>query len=281
MKVRVGMSQIAPRLGDIEGNLKLHLDAIRAAEAEGLQLLVFPELALTGYHVREEAYNLAIRTTAQDPVFAELLAASAHIDLVVSFIEEDERYRYYISAAYLSAGKLIHCHRKVYLPTYGLFDEGRFFSPGHEALSFETQFGRMGILICEDLWHASLPYLLWLDGADTLIGLSASLEHGAKDAELGTADRVDAILRGYSILHTLFVVHANRTGTEEGLHYWGGSTVFKPNGERAVQGPFFDSALVCTDLDMADLRTARIDLPLLRDERATLTAHSLTRILNK
>jgi len=210
MQFRAGMAQIAPVLGDLQANLDLHLDAVRMAVADGLQLLVFPELALTGYHVRKQAYELAIRATPDDPIFAKLLAASRAIDLVVSFVEEDERYRYTISAAYLSAGQLVHRHRKIYLPTYGLFDEGRYFSPGHAVRSFETRFGRMGLLICEDLWHPSLAYLLWLDGADILIGLSASVEHGAEDDTLSTADRVDAILRGYSLLHTQFVVHANR-----------------------------------------------------------------------
>lgn len=281
MKFRAGMAQIAPALGDIQSNLDLHLAAIKSAVANGLQLLVFPELALTGYHVGEQAFDLAIRATPDDPVFAKLLAASRAIDLVVSFIEEDERYRYTISAAYLSAGTMVHRHRKVYLPTYGLFDEGRTFSPGHAVSSFDTRFGRMGMLICEDLWHASLPYLLWLDGADILIGLSASVEHGAADVEMGTAGRVDAILRGYSILHTMFVLHANRTGTEEGLRFWGGSTIFEPNGERLVQGVAFESELVTAEIDLTHLRSARIELPLLRDEQPELTARTLTRILDK
>lgn len=281
MTLRAGMAQISPELGNIEANLQMHLAAVRSAVAEGLQLLVFPELSLTGYNVQDAAYGLAIRANEQDPVFAELLAASNNVDLVVSFIEEDERYRYYITAVYLSEGKLVHRHRKLYLPTYGLFDEGRFFSPGHELRSFDTRFGRMGILICEDLWHASLPYLLWLDGADILIGLSASVEHGTESDAMNTAERVDAILRSYALLHTMFVLHANRTGTEDGLHYWGGSTVFGPNAERIVQGPLFDQALVCANLDLSDLRRARIELPLLRDERVGLAAETLARIRNE
>jgi predicted amidohydrolase len=281
MNIRVGLAQLSPVLGDVPTNLALHLESVQAAVARSLDLLVFPELSLTGYHVGDQAYDLAIRTTREDPTFARLLAASREIDLVVSFIEEDERYRYTITAVYLSGGEMVHRHRKVYLPTYGLFDEARLFSPGHEVRSFETRFGRMGLLICEDLWHPSLAYLLWLDGADVLIGLSASLEHGAEGVELGTSGRVDAILRTYALLYTQFVLHVNRTGTEEGLSYWGGSTVFEPNGERLIQGPLNEPGLVEADLDLTRLRSARIELPLLRDERPDLTARTLARILER
>lgn len=279
MIIRAGLAQISPHLGDVPANLRLHQQSIRAALDDGLDLLVFPELALTGYSVGPRAHELAIHTTAADPVFAELLAASREIDLVVSFIEEDERYRTTITAAYLSGGELFHRHRKVYLPTYGLFAEGMWFAPGQDVRSFDTRFGRMGILICEDLWHPSLAHLLWLDGADVLIGLSASAEHGAPGAELSTRGRVDAILRSYALLNTQFVLHANRTGTEEGLRFYGGSTVFEPNGERLVAGPLNEPALVCAEVDLARLRAARIDLPLLRDERPDLTARTLARIL--
>lgn len=278
MQFRAGLAQIAPVLGDIPANLALHLDAVEMARSQDVQLLVFPELALTGYHVGQSAYDLAIRTDVGDPVFASLLAASQKLDLVVSFIEEDDRFRFYITAAYLSGGQLIHRHRKVYLPTYGDFDEGRFFAAGRDVRSFDTRFGRFGLLICEDLWHASLPYLLWLDGADYLIGISASLEHGLPEDELSTAGRVDVILRSYAILHTLFVLHANRAGTEKGFRYWGGSTIFDPGGERLVQGPPDKPAIVCADLDPGRLRAARIGLPLLRDERPDLTAQTLARI---
>lgn len=279
MTFRVGLAQISPHLGDVPANVELLRETIRTAVADGDDLLVFPELALTGYHVGDKAHDLAIRISATDPVFAALLAASREIDLVVSFIERDERYRTYITAAYLSRCELVHRHRKVYLPTYGLFAEGRLFAPGRDVRSFETRFGRMGMLICEDLWHASLAHVLWLDGADVLIGLSASVEHGAAGAELNTRGRVNTILRSYALLNTQYVLHTNRIGTEEGLRFWGGSTVFEPNGERLAEGPLNEPALVRAEIDPARLRAARIDLPLLRDERPDLTARTLARIL--
>ncbi len=278
MKFKVGLAQIAPRLGDVAANLRLHLDTAAEAAAQGVDLLVFPELSLTGYRLGDRAFDVAIRATADDPVFMAFLDASQSLDLVVSFVEEDERSRYTISAAYLSAGRLVHRHRKVYLPTYGEFNEARTFAHGDTARAFDTRFGRAGLLVCEDFWHASLPYVLWQDGADILLLMSASIEHGQRDA-LSTADKVIAINRAYALLFTDFVIHVNRVGEEEGGCYWGGSTVFGPDAALRAEGPRDAPALVVATLDTDDLRRARRDLPLLRDERPDLTARELQRVM--
>lgn len=277
MQLRVGLAQMAPVLGDVSGNLQRHLATAGRAAAEGVELLIFPELSLTGYALGERAYDVAIRAEAGDPVFGALLAASRALDLVVSFVEADERGRVYIAAAYLAGGRLVHRHRKVYLPTYGRFDEARTYAHGDTARAFDTRFGRVGLLICEDFWHASLPYLLWQDGADTLILLSASVEHGLDEAT-STAGRVLAINRTYALLFTDFVIHVNRVGEEEVGCYWGGSTVYGPDAALRAEGPRDEPALVIATLDTDDLRRARRDLPLLRDERPDLTARELERI---
>lgn len=280
MTFTVGLAQIAPRLGDIDHNLALHMAAIRDAIDRQVDLLIFPELSLTGYRLGDLAFDVAIRADAEDPVFAQLLASSRSLDLVVSFVEIDERQRLYISAAYLSQGRQIHRHRKVYLPTYGLFDEGRIFAAGDEARAFDTRFGRMGLLICEDFWHASLPYILWQDGAEVLIFLSASIEHGQHEA-MATAGKVLALNRAYALLFTDFVIHVNRTGEEEGGRYWGGSTIFGPDATIIAEGPRDESALILGVIDPNSLRQARRDLPLLRDERPEMTYRELKRILRQ
>jgi len=172
---------------------------------------------------------------------------------------------------------LIHRHRKVYLPTYGAFDEGMIFARGERVEAFDTRFGRVGLLVCEDFWHAGLPYLLWQDGADVLILISASIEHGL-GAQVSTSEKVLAINRAYALLFTDFVIHVNRVGEEEGGCYWGGSTVFGPDAALLVQGPRDEPALVVAALDTDRLRKARRDLPLLRDERAELMTRELARI---
>ena len=280
MKFTVGLAQATPVLGDLAANLQLHLDWAIEAAGQGVDLLVFPELALTGYGLGERAFDVAIRADAADPTFAALLAASERLDMVVSFVEVDERHRYYITAAYLSAGRLVHRHRKVYLPTYGEFDEAHTFAHGDRVRAFDTRFGRVGLLVCEDFWHASMPYLLWQDGADILLLLSASLEHGQAEAT-STADKVLAINRAYALLFTDFVVHVNRAGREGDAEFWGGSTVYGPDAALLVEGPRGEPALVVATLDTDALRAARLRLPLLRDERPDLTARELERMTHE
>jgi predicted amidohydrolase len=280
MNLCLGLAQIDTKLGDVAHNLGLHLDVARDAVGQGIDLLVFPELSLTGYDLREGAADVAIRATADDPTFARMLVASRSLDIVFSFVERDSRHRLHIAAAYLSAGEIVHLHRKVYLPTYGLFDEARYFGHGQTARAFDTRFGRLGMLICEDLWHPSLAYLLWQDGADVLLLMSASVEHGLGDRpETTTASSVEAIQRAYAILFTTFVVHVNRAGEEPVGRYWGGSTVFGPQGDLLARGPLFEPALAPVAINLDDLREARLRLPLLRDERPDLTLRELQRIV--
>jgi len=277
MRFNVGLGQLAPTLGDVAGNLQLHLDMAAEAVGRGVDLLIFSELALTGYGLGDQAFDVAIRADATDPSFAALLDASRHLDLVVSFVEVDARHRYYIAAAYLSAGRLVYLHRKIYLPTYGAFNEAHTFAHGDRARAFDTRFGRVGLLVCEDFWHAGLPYLLWQDGADILLLLSASAEHGLGES-VSTSEKVLAINRAYALLFTDFVIHVNRAGREAVGDFWGGSTIYGPDATLLAEGPRHEPALVVATIDTDALRPARRLLPLLRDERGELMLRELQRI---
>ena len=282
MKLKVGLSQINPKLGDIQANLDIHLKTIAQAADQGVELLIFPELSLTGYRLHDLAYSVALRPSQRDPIFGKLLDASRDVDLVVGFVETDARQKFHIAAAYLSQGEMVHLHRKVYLPTYGMFDEGRYFAWGDAIRAFDTRFGRMGILICEDFWHISPPHLLWLDGADILILTSASPGRGiATEQKIGSAKWVEHINQAYASIFTNFVLHTNRTGFEDGVSFWGGATVFDPEGKQLVQGPYYEDALVTAKLDLNQLRRTRIRLPVLRDERVELTLRELKRITQR
>jgi predicted amidohydrolase len=279
-KLSLALAQLNTKLGDVEANLEKHLALAHEAWKSGADLLVFPELSLTGYVLQDLASTVACRPTAEDPVFRKLLHASSELDLVVGFVEVDARYRYTISSAYLSAGEVVHVHRKVYLPTYGIFDEKRYFAAGDRFRAFDTRFGRVGILICEDFWHISSPYTLWLDGADLFLLTSASPGRGVTDEMLGSAQWVQDVNRAYSGLFTSFFVHANRVGFEDGLNFFGGSTVFDPDGRLVAQAPFNDEGLTLAELDLAQLRRTRVRLPLLRDERSEVVLKELQRIAN-
>lgn len=285
MKLNLAMAQINTVLGDINRNQEKHLEYIDQARRSGADLITFPELSLTGYALQDLVPTVAIHPVTSDPVFSKLLEASKSIDVVFGFVEEDSRNRFFISSAYLSAGEILHIHHKVYLPTYGLFDEGRFFAWGNDIRAFDTRFGRMGMLICEDFWHASLPYLLWLDGADLFLFTSASPGRGlpagsdcGEPARLDSARWVDDINRAYAGLFTSFVIHTNKVGYEDGLNFWGGASVFNPDGEAIIQGPQHQEALVLAEIDLNHLHRTRARLPLLRDERTALVQRELMRI---
>jgi predicted amidohydrolase len=280
MKLSIALAQISTVLGEVEANLERHMALIKEARTQGAELVLFPELSLTGYVLQDLVPQVAHKPVQDDPVFKTLLSASKDLDLVVGFVDEDHRHRFYIAAAYLSCGEVLHVHRKVYLPTYGLFDEGRFFAWGDSIRAFGTRFGRVGLLICEDFWHASPPYLLWLDGADLLLFTSASPGRGLNTApQLESARWVEHINQAYASLFTTYVAHANRAGYEDGLNFWGGSTLFDPNGVLLAKGPYHEEALTVMEIDLNQLQRTRVRLPLLRDERTSLVQRELARIL--
>lgn len=282
MNLTLGLAQIQPKIGDVSANLRRHIELMHTAKAHGAELLVFPELSMTGYYVQDLTAEVAMRPTADDPTFRDLMGASADLkmDIMVGFVDTDDRARYYIAAAYIAQGHVQHVHHKVYLPTYGLFDEGRYFAWGDHVRAFDTRFGRVGMLICEDFWHASPPYLLWLDRADVLLFQSASPGRGLSGADrLASARWVQLVNQSYGAVFTNYVIHCNRVGFEDGLNFWGGSTVVDPDGEIVLEGPLHEEALLIQTIDLNQLRRTRTRLPLLRDERTSLMARELGRIL--
>jgi predicted amidohydrolase len=280
--INIALAQISNHLGDVPTNLEKHLDYITWAKKDRADIVIFPELSLTGYVLQDLVPTVSHSASMDDPIFKPLLQASKDLDIVVGFVDEDSRHRFFISNAYLSGGEVLHVHHKVYLPTYGLFDEGRFFAWGEQIRAFDTRFGRMGMLICEDFWHASPPYLLWLDGADVLLFSSASPGRGLNhEPKLESARWVEHINQAYASLFTTFVVHTNRVGYEDGLHFWGGSTVFDPDGSLVVQAPYQEESLTMAEIDLHQMHRTRARLPLLRDERTSLTSTELQRIMGK
>lgn len=281
MRVNIGLAQIYPKIGDVPANLDKHLQWIAEARSQGVDLLVFPELSLTGYQVQDLVSEVAIQATPDDPVFAKMLDASRDIDVMFGFVQRDTRNRYTISAAYLSGGVCLHVHKKVYLPTYSMFDEGRYFDQGESIRAFDTRFGRIGMLICEDFWHISPPYLLWLDGADVLLMHSASPSRGLDAGDRLVSSRwVEQTNQAYGAFFTNYVVHCNRVGWEDGKNFAGGSSVVDPNGEFVTHGHYFDEKLITAAIDLNQVTRSRARLPLLRDEQPFLVQRELARILS-
>jgi predicted amidohydrolase len=279
--LRIALAQIAPRLGVLDANLARHHELLAQARAGGADLVVFPELGLTGYQLQDLAGEVAMRL--DDPRLTDLVAATGGLSAVVSFVEESADHRLFIAAALLEDGELKHVHRKLFLPTYGLFDERRFFAAGDVLRAVPSRLGiGVGLAICEDFWHLAVPQLLALDGAQILINVSSSPGRdlaATNEVGLGTATSWRTLMRTYAQLTTSFVVFCNRVGVDESISFWGGSEVIGPTGAPVFSAPLYDEGLFMVEIATGDLRRERISLPLLRDERPELQVRELSRIV--
>ena len=276
MDFTVALLQIKPKLGRVQDNLALIREQVEQAISQQADLAVLPELALTGYFLKDLVPEVAL--TLDSPELVELKELSRRISIAVGFVEVTADYQFYNSAAWFEDGELKHLHRKVYLPTYGLFDEQRYLGRGDRFRAFDTKFGRVGLLVCEDMWHLSAPYLLAMDGATTLVCLSSSPGRGVESMELGTATAWRNLTTAAARFLTCHVIYANRVGYEDGVGFWGGSHVVAPSGAVAAQAAEFEPALLLARCEDAALRRERICSPLVRDESLAITLRELSRI---
>ena len=277
MDLRIGLAQCNLKLGDLEANVSVHEDWIQRARKEKVDLLVFPELSLSGYLLQDMVGDLAMN--ASDPLFARLGKSAGEMSLCVGGVEESEGHAQYISSFYLENGRVKHVHRKVYLASYGVFDEARFVGAGSSVVAARTRHGRIGFTICEDSWHPSLVTTLLLDGAELLVVQTASPVRDLREGEMPQNARtwVDT-LRTYARLYGCYIAFCNRVGSEDGLVFWGRSVLLGPDGSELAVGALYDEELVVGDVDFEKVRQARLSNPILRDEKLELTRRELGRI---
>jgi len=276
MNFTATLAQIKPKLGCVADNMALIEQHIEEAITAKSDLIIFPELALTGYFLKDLVPEVALRLDSPD--IMRLKELSRHISIVIGFVEESESYGFYNSSIYLENSAITHLHRKVYLPTYGLFDEQRYLARGERFRAFDTSLGRMGMLICEDMWHLSASYILAMDGATTLICLSSSPGRGVEEDTLGTAKSWQQLTATTAMFLNCRVLYCNRVGYEDGVNFWGGSEYVTPAGKSAVRGKLLEEDTVTAVLDQGALRRERIFSPLLRDENLFVTMRELDRI---
>ena len=245
MKLNLGLAQINTRLGVPQANLEKHLEMIEQARQSSVDLLVFPELSLTGYVLQDLASAVAHRPIRMTRSSSPLLEASRELDLVVGFVDEDAATASTSPRPISLEARWCTSTTKSTCPPTACSTKGAS-SPGAISVrAFDTRFGRLGMLICEDFWHASPPYLLWLDGADLLLFTSASPGRGL------TARTAAGIRRaGWSISTGPMPACSpplwstpTASAIEDGLNFWGGSTVFDPNGKLLAQAPYHEEAL--------------------------------------
>jgi predicted amidohydrolase len=272
--VRVTLAQIDCSLGDVQANLARAADVLAQARDEQADLVVFPELSLTGYSLGQVDEDTSLE--AVDEEMAPMLGENGSMSVVVGFSEAG-RLHTYNSAAYIEGGALRHLHRKLYLPTYGSFEERKHFSPGQALRAFETRFGPMAILICNDLWQPMLPFLAVQDGARVmLVPANSSRQRFPGVADMPREWR--DINRFHARMLESFVIFVNRVGTEGELVFWGGSHVVDPWGEIVYEAPLDQPAVATVEFDLDAVRRRRREMPLVKEARLALLAREVDRL---
>ncbi len=275
-RLRVALVQSKPAKGEYQRNLTETGKAFEQLAASPPDLVVLPEAALTGYFLEGAVYELALpaQSFARDlaRVWRESCAQPAYI--AAGFFENDGG-TYYNSAVFLHVDQhgepIVHLHRKMFLPTYGVFDEERFLSRGRKLGVFGTRFGTMALLICEDAFHAITPTIAAIKGARMVIIPSASPGRGIeREGELESIARWRDILRDAAMEHGIYIIYAGLTGFEGGKGMSGSSCIVDPRGRVLVQAPATEACIVRAELDLREIDLARASLPLLGDLEAAL-----------
>ncbi|SDE83747.1 nitrilase-related carbon-nitrogen hydrolase [Limimaricola pyoseonensis] len=277
-KLKVGAAQFASEIGDVDANIDRHLDWIARGRAAGLDLLVMPELSLTGHYGPEKLLTAAMKRS--DPRLLQLAEAAGEMAVTVGFIEEGAAAQFYNTAAMLRGGRLVHMHRKVNLPNYGKLEEGKHYATGRfvETHNLDDDWCA-GLLICADLWNPALTHLAFLHGATLMIGpVSSGVE--AVGIDFDNPGGWALTMRFYSMMYAAPTIMVNRTGTERDLTFWGGSRILDPFGrELAVAGT--GEELITATLDFDEVRRARHMLPTVRDSNMALVLRETTRLFEK
>jgi len=278
--MKIAIAQINASLGDVPRNLTRHLEWVRRARSRKADLVVFPELSLTGYLLQDLVQEVGFDLEGA-PAARRLAARSRDIGILAGAVERTDDARYYNVAALYEGGRLAHRHRKVYLPTYGMFDEARYFAPGDRFRAHRSdRLGRLGLLVCEDVWHLSSAWLLAQAGVELLCVTSAGPVRGMRSrAELASRVAWRDLCRVTAQFHTMYVVFCNRVGHEEGWTFSGGSFAVDPMGEVLAEAGAEDEELLEIEVRPERIHEARTFYPLLRDERAHLVGRELARVL--
>lgn len=276
-RLRLAIDQLSPALGDLDANFERHLEAIQKARRGKADLLVFPELSLTGYLVRGMVHHVAIKR--DDARLIKLAREAGSTAVVLGFVERAPDGQFFNAAAYLQNGAVVAVQRKLFLPNYGMFDEARFFAAGDRLESFDTPWGKAGMLICFDLLHPAAGYLHEQSGVRLLITISASPARGIS-AEGDMAGEIVFRLAQESLarLLGLMTIYVNRVGTEEGLTFWGGSQVIDPFGKTLCELPMYEEAESICDIDMESVTRARSLFPHQKEGRPDFILQEMWRI---
>ncbi len=263
-KVNVALAQIMCKVGDKKHNINVMKKNIKRAKEKGANLVVFPELSLTGYLNRDLTYELAEPIPGSSVHFLEEIAKKENMHIVFGMPEQSEKAHavLYNTAVLLGPDGLVGKYRKMHLPTHSVFEEKRYFRLGYEAPVFDTEIGKMGLTICYDMFFPEISRLLRLKGSQLIVCISASPAVRSRFFEVFTAAR--------ALENTVFLAYVNLVGVENGLQFWGGSRTIAPDGSILAKAKYDEEDLVIGTIDYADLERAEAFVPTLRDLRPEL-----------
>ncbi|MBS1718631.1 MAG: beta-ureidopropionase [Armatimonadetes bacterium] len=274
MHLNIACAQTAPRKAEVARNLDEVVEIILQCESELVDLVVFPEASLSGYFLEGGVFEASLTGEQLTKELASRLSGKLKrpIDAVIGFYEREEG-SLYNSAAYFELSAegafLKQTYRKFFLPTYGVFDEERFVSRGLDLGIVETRFGKVGLLICEDIWHSILPLLLAVHGCQLIVVPSASPGRGFSGETVANLARYQRLLTAVSEEHGVFCANCQLCGFEGGKGFVGGSMIIDPMGKRMAESPVAEPHLLITDIDLSMIELARAQSPLISDLRST------------
>ncbi len=274
--LKVAAAQIESHLGDLEANLDKHLAVIDEARAAGVDVLLFPEMSLTGHGAGTEVLRLSL--PREDSRLARLAEATGDMTTIVGLMEEGLAAQFYNTAITLRNGEQLFLHRKVNLATYGQLEEGKHFAGGRYVDTFELGGPwRSSVMICADLWNPGLVNLVALHGCTVLFApISSAVE--AVGGEFDNPAGWHLNVRFYGMTYGLPLVMANRIGREGNLEFWGGSCVVDAFGRMVAQADGDEETLVSAEIDYDTVRRARYLLPTVRDSNLSLVLRETQRL---
>ena len=261
---KIALAQISCIQGEKKENLRKMARTAAKARKQGADLVIFPELSLTGYVVRDRIYELAERIPGPSTRRVERIAKETRTHIIFGMPELSEKTQatLYNTAVFISPNGFVGKYHKMYLPTHSVFEEKRYFRPGYQITALDTELGKIGLIICYDVYFPEVTRLTRLKGAQMIVCISASPGVRRTFFEILTAAR--------AIENTAFLAFVNLVGVEDGLQFWGGSRLIGPNGKILAQATYDEEDLVVSEVNYADIRPIETFVPTLRDLRPEL-----------
>jgi predicted amidohydrolase len=263
-QIKVALAQMSCKVSDKTHNIRTMAAYIRKAKKQKADIILFPELSATGYVTKDRTYELAETIPGPSTKKIEKLAKENQMYVIHGMIEKSAKAKgvVYNTAVLTSPHGVIGHYRKMYLPTHSIFEEKRYFRQGYETPMFDTQIGKVGIIICYDIFFPEIVRLLRLKGVEIIACISASPSVRRNYFEILTAAR--------ALENTVYVAYVNLVGIEDGLQFWGGSRVIAPNGRIIAQAKYDEEDLILGAIDYTDIPRTETFVPTLRDLRPEL-----------